>query len=178
MRHLLHLPREFCWRPPKRWPRNAVLTVYTYDSFRLGLGPRPRRGKAAFEETLCLRSANSLEPVMARRFWPGSSLKGRSQRSRRRSGAGHQPDCFGRRVRLCLPSMAKQRLVDVPNPFGEAGAWTDTHFLPYDWGYSSHLCMTMTDLRRAVEFLWKPRERLTSRSSFKTRGRPPPDWVC
>ncbi|UYV37805.1 thiamine ABC transporter substrate binding subunit [Rhodobacteraceae bacterium D3-12] len=109
-----------------------ILTVYTYDSFVADWGPGPAVEKAFEEGCGC-----DLQFVSA---GDGAALLARLKLE----GARTQADVvLGLDTNLTAAAAAtglfaehgKTPVVDVPNPFGEAGAWTDTHFLPYDWGY-------------------------------------------
>ena len=109
-----------------------TLTVYTYDSFVSDWGPGPAVEKA-FEEVcgcdLQFVGAGDGAALLAR-------LKLEGQRTRadvvlgldaNLSAAAAATGLFGEHGRAPR--------VDVPNPEGAAGEWSDRHFLPYDWGY-------------------------------------------
>lgn len=109
-----------------------VLTVYTYDSFVSDWGPGPAV-KTAFEE-VC---ACELKFVGA---GDGAALLARIKLEGARSEAdvvlGLDTNLTAAAVDTGLFAPHGQSVVvDVPNPFGEAGTWSDTTFLPYDWGY-------------------------------------------
>ena len=109
-----------------------TLTVYTYDSFVSDWGPGPAVEKAFEKECGC-----DLQFVGA---GDGAALLARLKLE----GARTQADVvLGLDTNLTAAAaetglFAEHGLnpeVDVPNPTGEAGAWTDPLFLPYDWGY-------------------------------------------
>ncbi|WP_204112529.1 thiamine ABC transporter substrate binding subunit [Shimia biformata] len=109
-----------------------VLTIYTYDSFISDWGPGPAV-KAAFEETCDCE-------VKFVGAGDGAALLSRLKLEGARSEAdivlGLDTNLTALAVESGLIAEHGQSVtVDVPNPFGEAGAWDDPHFLPYDWGY-------------------------------------------
>lgn len=109
-----------------------VLTVYTYDSFVSDWGPGPQV-EAAFE-AVC---GCDLELVGA---GDGAALLARVKLEGKRSKAdvvlGLDTNLTGAAAETGLFAPHGQSVSpDVPNPFGETGAWDDPLFLPYDWGY-------------------------------------------
>jgi thiamine transport system substrate-binding protein len=109
-----------------------VLTVYTYDSFVSDWGPGPAVEKAF--EAVC---ACDLQFVGA---GDGAALLARVRLEGARSkadvvlGLDTNLSQAAAETGLFAPH-GRQAKVDVPNPGGEAGAWSDPLFLPYDWGY-------------------------------------------
>jgi len=108
------------------------LTVYTYDSFVSDWGPGP-----AVEEAFEAVCACDLKFVGVD---DGAALLSRVKLE----GARSEADIvLGLDTNLTAAAAAtglfakhgKHVVVDVPNPFGEAGDWNDKIFLPYDWGY-------------------------------------------
>ena len=109
-----------------------VLTVYTYDSFVSDWGPGPKI-EAAFEETC----GCDLQFVGA---GDGAALLARLRLEGARSAAdvvlGLDTNLTGAAAETGLFAPHGQSVTtDMPNPFGETGAWDDPLFLPYDWGY-------------------------------------------
>ncbi|WP_270725103.1 thiamine ABC transporter substrate binding subunit [Shimia sp. Alg240-R146] len=109
-----------------------VLTVYTYDSFVSDWGPGPAV-KAAFEET-CNCELNLVGAG------DGAALLARVKLEGARSDAdvvlGLDTNLTAAAADSGLFAEHGQTVtVDVPNPFGAPGTWTDANFLPFDWGY-------------------------------------------
>ena len=109
-----------------------VLIVYTYDSFVSDWGPGPAVEKA-FEETcgcdLQFVGAGDGAALLAR-------LKLEGARSKADVVLGLDTALTGAAAETGLfAAHGLSPVVDVPNPFGEAGVWGDPLFLPYDWGY-------------------------------------------
>ena len=114
------------------WAETPVLTVYTYDSFVADWGPGPRI-EAAFEETcdcdLRFVAAGDGAALLAR-------LRLEGARSEADVVLGLDTNLTGAAADSGLFAPHGQSVSpDVPNPNGEAGAWDDPLFLPYDWGY-------------------------------------------
>ncbi len=109
-----------------------VLTVYTYDSFVSDWGPGPAV-KAAFEE-VCNCELNLVGAG------DGAALLARVKLEGARSDAdvvlGLDTNLTAAATESGLFAEHGQTVtVNVPNPFGEAGTWSDPNFLPFDWGY-------------------------------------------
>lgn len=109
-----------------------ILTVYTYDSFVADWGPGPAVEKA-FEEVcgcdLQFVSAGDGAGLLAK-------LKLEGARTKADVVLGLDTNLTAAAAATGLFAKHGQTpVVDVPNPSGEAGAWADPHFLPYDWGY-------------------------------------------
>jgi thiamine transport system substrate-binding protein len=109
-----------------------MLTVYTYDSFVSDWGPGPAVEQAFEEICDC-----DLQFVAA---GDGAALLARLKLE----GARTEADVvLGLDTNLTTAATetglfaehGRTPKLDVPNPFGQSGAWSDTHFLPYDWGY-------------------------------------------
>ncbi|WP_137701186.1 thiamine ABC transporter substrate binding subunit [Marimonas lutisalis] len=109
-----------------------VLTVYTYDSFVSDWGPGPAV-EEAFEKTcgcdLQFVAAGDGAALLSRLRLEGARTKADVV-----LGLDTNLSAAARETGLFAPH-GKSPVVDVPNPFGEAGAWPDETFLPYDWGY-------------------------------------------
>lgn len=109
-----------------------VLSVYTYDSFVADWGPGPAVEKA-FEATC----GCDLQFVGA---GDGAALLAKIRLEGARSPAdvvlGLDTNLTADAAATGLFAPHGQNVtVDVPNPGGEPGTWTDPIFLPYDWGY-------------------------------------------
>lgn len=109
-----------------------VLTVYTYDSFVSDWGPGPAV-KTAFEEVcgceLKFVGAGDGAALLAR-----IKLEGARSKADVVLGLDTNLTASALDTGLFAPH-GQSVVVDVPNPFGEAGTWSDATFLPYDWGY-------------------------------------------
>ncbi|WP_435230421.1 thiamine ABC transporter substrate binding subunit [Pseudopelagicola sp. nBUS_20] len=109
-----------------------VLTVYTYDSFVSDWGPGPVVEKV-FEET-CQCDLKFVG------VGDGAALLARIKLEGARSDAdivlGLDTNLIAAAAGTGLFEPHGRSIgVDIPNPFGEAGAWEDENFLPFDWGY-------------------------------------------
>jgi thiamine transport system substrate-binding protein len=109
-----------------------VLHVYTYDSFASEWGPGPAV-ETAFEATC----GCDLQFVTA---GDGAALLARVRLEGSRSDADV---VMGLDTNLTQAAAASglfaphglAPVVDVPNPMGEPGDWSDPLFVPFDWGY-------------------------------------------
>ncbi|MEZ5715841.1 MAG: thiamine ABC transporter substrate binding subunit [Paracoccaceae bacterium] len=109
-----------------------VLTIYTYDSFVSDWGPGPAVETAFEAECGCdLRfvSAGDGAALLAR-----LKLEGARSEADVVLGLDTALTAEAAATGLFAPH-GQSPVVDVPNPAGEAGAWSDPLFLPYDWGY-------------------------------------------
>ena len=130
MRHLLFAAGVLC--ATEAVAETPVLTVYTYDSFVSDWGPGPAV-ETAFEEVrdcdLQFVGAGDGAALLAR-------LKLEGVRTKADVVLGLDTSLTAQAAKTGLfAEHGRNPVVDVPNPFGEAGTWTDPYFLPYDWGY-------------------------------------------
>ncbi|MDU8927707.1 thiamine ABC transporter substrate binding subunit [Alisedimentitalea sp. MJ-SS2] len=130
MKHLLFAAGVLC--ATEAVAETPVLTVYTYDSFVSDWGPGPSVEKAFEEVCSCdlqFVGAGDGAALLAR-------LKLEGARTKADVVLGLDTSLTAQAAETGLfAEHGQSPVVDVPNPFGEPGTWSDQHFLPYDWGF-------------------------------------------